>query len=432
VHALCARAIDARQSTAGKGSSLRVRLLTRLFCREAFRALLRHKLRSGLTTIGIAIGVVAVVLVVAIGEAGKERAEEVLRNLGDSLVWVEAGSRNAAGVRTGAHGTTSLTIEDAEAIRREVPLIRRISPQIDGTILAIRGARNWTTRFRGETPEYLAIKKWDVLLGSPFTDQDVAQSASKVLIGQTVREQLFGPDNPVGEVFRASGQLFEVVGVLAAKGQSPEGRDQDDWILLPYTTAHTKLRGKGPLWLDDVLCSAISPSAVDPAIDQIISLLRERHHIEPDAEDDFNIRRPDEVLKAQVEASDTLAMLLLSVAAISLLVGGIGIMNVMLASVLQRTQEIGLRLAVGATELAVELQFLGEAVMLSLVGGVAGVLASALGASGFAHMLGWPISISPRAVLFALISSIGVGVCAGFYPARRAARLDPIAALRHE
>jgi putative ABC transport system permease protein len=415
-----------------EGPNLRVRLLIHLFWREAFFALLRHKLRSGLTTVGITIGIFALVLVVAIGEAGKERAEDVLQKLGDNLVWVEAGSRNVAGLRTGTHGTTSLTIEDAEAIRREVPLIRRISPQIDGTTQAIYGAHNWTTRFRGETPDYLAIKKWDVLLGAPLSEQDVTQSASKALIGQTVREHLFGNDNPVGEVFRMSGQLFEVAGVLAPKGQSAEGRDQDDWILVPYTTAHTKLRGKGPLWLDDVLCSAVSPTAVDPAIDQIISLLRERHRIAPGDEDDFNIRRPDEVLKAQVAASDTLAMLLSSVASIALLVGGIGIMNVMLASVAQRTREIGLRLAVGATALAVELQFLGEAVMLSLVGGIAGVVASELGAGGFARILGWPIAISPSAVLVALISSIGVGVCAGFYPAARAARLDPIEALRHE
>lgn len=410
----------------------RLQLWTEVSIREAIRALLRHKLRSALTSLGITVGVAGVVLAVAVGQAGKERAEDALQQLGDNLIWVEAGSRNASGVRTGTHGMTSLTMEDAEAIRREVPLIKSMSPQIDGTIHVVHGNRNWTTRFRGETPEYLAIKKWDVALGSSFTQEDVDESASKVLIGQTVRERLFGADDPVGQTIRISVLLFEVVGVLAPKGQTGEGRDQDDWILLPYTTAQSKLRGKGPLWLDDILISAVSPQAVNPVIDRIIPLMRQRHQIRPGDEDDFNIRWPDEILKAKIEASNTLAALLLSVAAISLVVGGIGIMNVMLATVAQRKNEIGLRLSVGATEFAVELQFLGEAVLLCLVGGIAGIVTVIAGASAFAHVLGWPISVSVRAVVLAIGSSICVGIFSGLYPARRAARLDPIEALRHE
>jgi putative ABC transport system permease protein len=403
-----------------------------LFCREAVRALLRHKTRSALTTLGIMIGIAAVVLVVAVGEAGSARAEAQLQGLGDNLVWVEAGARNINGVRNGAHGTTSLTLEDAYAIRREVPLIKRVSPQIDGTIQLIYGNKNWVTRYRGESPDYLAIKRWPVVAGSAFSDEDVAQSASKILIGQTVRNQVFGAENPVGKLVRVQGQLFEVVGVLEGKGQNADGRDQDDWVLLPHTTAQTKLRGRGIQFLDDILCSAVAPEAVNPAIDAVIQLMRERHHIHAGDEDDFNIRRPDEVIKAQIEASRTLALLLLTVASISLLIGGIGIMNVMLASVAQRTREIGVRLAIGARESAVQLQFLGEAVMLSLFGGVLGVLLSVVAALVTGKLLEWPLAIPPRALLQAVLVSVAVGIFFGFYPARRAARLDPIEALRHE
>jgi putative ABC transport system permease protein len=409
-----------------------LKILWSLFYREAARALMRHRLRSALTTLGITIGIAAVVLVVAVGQAGSAHAQAELAKLGNNLVWIEAGARNINGVRNGNHGTTSLTTEDYEAIKREVPLIRDISPQVDGNIQVIWGNRNWATRYRGESPDYVSIKKWDLASGSVFSVEDVEQAASKVLLGQTVRWQLFGGIDPVGQVIRINGQLFEVVGLLAPKGQSGDGRDQDDWVLMPYTTAEKKIRGGGLTWLDDILCSAVAAEAVNPAIDRIVSLMRQRHHILPGDEDDFNIRRPDEVLKAQVEASNALALLLVTIASVSLLVGGIGIMNVMLASVAQRTREIGLRLAIGARPSAVQVQFLGEAITLSLFGGVLGVVLSLVGRSGFEQMLGWPISIPPTAVLVAVVASVGVGIFFGFYPARRAARLDPVEALRHE
>jgi putative ABC transport system permease protein len=411
---------------------MRLDLLVGLFCREAVRALLRHKLRSALTTLGIMIGIAAVVLVVAVGEAGSARAENELQKLGDNLVWIEAGARNINGVRNGSHGTTSLTAEDADAIKREVPLLRRISPQVDGTIHVLSSTKNWTTRYRGETPDYLAIKKWDIAVGASFSDDDVTDAASKVLLGETVRKELFGGDNPVGQVIRINGQLFDVVGVLVPKGQNADGRDQDDWILMPYTTAEKKIRGGGLTWLDDILCSAVSPEAVGPAIDHVVAVLRDRHHIRAGEEDDFNIRRPDEVLKAQLEAARALTLLLVCIASISLLVGGIGIMNVMLASVAQRTREIGVRLAIGARSSAIQLQFLGEAVMLSLAGGLLGVVLSLTGRFIFERALEWPIEISPVAVLVAVVSSAIVGLFFGYYPARRASRLDPILALRHE
>jgi putative ABC transport system permease protein len=403
-----------------------------LLWREAARALLRHRLRSALTTLGIMIGIAAVVLVVAVGEAGSRRAEAALQDLGDNLVWIEAGSRNINGARNGSHGTASLTLDDAQAIKREVPLLTRVSPQVDGRIQIAWGNRNWNTLFRGETPDYLAIKRWVVAAGAPFSDEDVAESASKILIGRTVQAELFGSADALGQLVRINSQLFEVIGVLFPKGQNADGRDQDDWIVLPHTTAQKKLRGKGIPYLDDIICSAQSPQAVKPAIDQVMALLRQRHHIRPGDEDDFNIRRPDEILKAQVEASDTLALLLVCIASVSLLVGGIGIMNVMLASVAQRTREIGLRMAVGARESSVQTQFLGEAVVLSVIGGVLGVLLSIVGSAAFARLTDWQMTIPLRAVALAVASSVGVGLFFGFYPARRAAKLDPIEALRHE
>ncbi|MBZ5588434.1 MAG: ABC transporter permease [Acidobacteriia bacterium] len=427
------RAPDSRLVAVGRRPPVsRAAVLASLFVREAVRALVRHKMRSALTTLGVMIGIAAVVLVVAIGKAGSERAQEALASLGDNLVWVEAGARNVNGVRTGSLGANTLTVDDADAIRREVPLITRVSPQVDGHIQVVFGNRNWATHYRAESPEYLAIRRWGVALGHAFSQDDVERSATKALLGETVRRELFGNVNPVGEVVRLQNQLFEVVGVLAAKGQSGDGRDQDDWVFLPYTTAQKRFRARTETWLDDILCSAVSPQAVEPAINQIEALLRQRHHIEPGGDDDFNIRRPDEVLKAQVAASDTLAHLLLSVAGVSLLVGGIGIMNVMLASVAQRTQEIGLRMAVGARESAIRVQFLGEAVVLSLVGGVFGVGLSIAGSAGFERTLGWPITIPPSALVVAVASAVAVGVGFGSYPAWRASRLDPIEALHHE
>lgn len=399
---------------------------------EGVRAIWRNKLRSALTALGITVGIAAVVCVVAIGTAGSQHAEAELQKLGNNLVWVEAGARNIAGVRTGTHGTTSLTLEDAQAILREVPLIARMSPQVDGRILVAHQNRNWTSVYRGISPEYMDIKRWELAAGHMFSPEQVEQSASVVVIGKTLRESLFGLEDPLGKIVRINSQLFEVIGVLAPKGQSGTGQDQDDTFFTPYTSAQKKLRGRGVTWLDDILCSAVSREAVNPAIDHVMALMRQRHQIQPTAEDDFNLRRPDEVIKAQIEASRSLTLLLVSVASISLLIGGIGIMNVMLVSVTERTREIGLRLAVGGTPRAIQVQFLGEAVMLSTCGGIFGILLGVLSSLLISHGLGWPVTIPAQALAIAPAFSIGVGVLFGFYPAWRAARLDPIEALRHE
>jgi putative ABC transport system permease protein len=397
----------------------------------AHRALLRNKVRSLLTVLGITIGIAAVICVVAIGNAGQKRVEEQLNNLGDNYVWIEAGGRTVSGVQTGSHALPTLTVEDAIAIRRQVPLIKKVSPNVDDSIQAIYGNQNWYTRYRGVSPEFFSIQRWSIDRGAIFSEDDVERSAGVCVIGRTVQDRLFGPEDPIGKVVRLSGGTpCKVVGTLQKKGLSNNGRDQDDIMILPYTTAQKKL--KGVTWLDDILCSAVSPEAVKAAGQQAAAVLRDRHRLRSDQEDDFNIRNPEDIIKAQLESSRTLTALLIAVASISLLVGGIGIMNVMLVSVTERTREIGVRVAVGATEEAIRLQFLGESVLLSLVGGAAGVLLGIAGSFVIGRGLGWSMQVSGASILIAAAFAAAVGVFFGYYPARKASRLDPITALRYE
>jgi putative ABC transport system permease protein len=397
---------------------------------SAMWALLRNKLRSLLTVLGITIGIAAVICVVAIGKAGQARVEQQLANLGDNFVWIEAGGRAVNGVRTGTHGTKSLTLADAAAIRHQIPLIRSVSPNVDGSVQVIYGNENWFTHYRGVSPEYFDIKSWPVDSGAVFTRDDVDASADVCVIGATVRDQVFGAENPIGKVIRVGSLPLKVIATLQPKGISLEGRDQDDTIIVPYTTAMKKIKGNN--WLDDILCSAISPDVVKAAGQQAAALLRDRHHLRPEEDDDFNIRNPEDVVEAQVAASHTLALLLIAIASISLVVGGIGIMNVMLVSVTERTREIGVRVAVGATDTAIQFQFLGESVILSLVGGAAGVLLGIAGSFFLGRTLGWPMQMSLEAVALAVVFSFAVGVFFGYYPARKASMLDPIEALRYE
>jgi putative ABC transport system permease protein len=403
-----------------------------LFIVEAVRSLARHRLRSGLAAIGVMIGVAAVIWVVDIGTAGTERAIAELQKLGDNLVWVEAGSRNVSGVRTGTHGAASLMPEDADAIRREIGAITRVSENVDGRVQVVLGTRNWNTQFRGVSPEYQDIKLWRMAEGGFFTAEQVENRDNVVVIGETVRRELFEAADPLGATIRIRTMLFRVIGLLAAKGQSGTGQDQDDVVMMPWTTAQERIRGRGSRWLDDILCSAVSRGAVEPAVARVTALMRQRHRIQPGDEDDFNVRRPDDLINAQIRASRTLAQMLATMAAISLLVGGIGIMNVMLASVAQRTKEIGLRLAVGATPTSVQVQFIGEAVAICLFGGLLGIVLNPIGGAAIESLLGWPLATAPATCVLALGFSVAVGMVFGFYPAWQASRLDPIAALHSE
>jgi putative ABC transport system permease protein len=393
-------------------------------------ALLRNKIRSLLTVLGITIGIAAVICVVAIGKAGQVRVEQQLNNLGDNFVWIEAGGRAVNGVRTGPRGTKSLTLADAIAIEKQIPLIKSVSANVDASAQVIYGNQNWFTTFRGVSPEYFEIKRWIVEQGAVFSQDDVDRAADVCVIGRTIRDQLFGIEDPIGRVIRLRTLPCRVIATLKPKGLSVSGQDQDDTIILPYTTAQKKIMGI--TWLDDILCSAVSQNVVKLAGQQAGALLRERHRLRPDEEDDFNIRNPEDIIQAQLEASRTLTLLLVSIASISLVVGGIGIMNVMLVSVTERTREIGVRVAVGATEGAIQFQFLGESVMLSLVGGAAGILVGVAGSFFVGRALAWPMEMSAEAILLAVLFSIAVGVFFGYYPARKASRLDPIEALRYE
>jgi putative ABC transport system permease protein len=397
---------------------------------SALWSLLRNKTRSLLTVLGITIGIAAVICVVAIGRAGQARVEQQLNNLGDNFVWIEAGGRAVNGVRTGTHATPTLSLGDMVAMKNQIPLLKSVAANVDGSTQIVYSNQNWFTQYRGVSPEYFDIKRWVIEEGAPFTADDVERVADVCVIGRTVREQLFGADDPVGKVIRVKDFPCKVIAVLGPKGLSVSGQDQDDTVILPYTTAMKRI--KGSTWLDDILCSAVSQDAVKLAGRQAAALLRDRHHLRADQDDDFNIRNPEDIINAQLEASRTLTILLVSIASISLIVGGIGIMNVMLVSVTERTREIGVRVAVGATEEAIQFQFLGESVALSLVGGAAGVLLGLVGTILVGRSLGWPMQASPSAVLIAAAFSVAVGVFFGYYPALKASRLDPIDALRYE
>ena len=398
--------------------------------RLALKALRQNVMRTALTMLGIIIGVGAVICVVAIGEGAQATVEQAITNIGANMIWVEAGGVNRAGVRTGAFGTKTLTLGDYEAIKEQISLVTNVTPQADTRVQVVYGNQNWSTPVRGVGPEYLALKGWNVVRGGMYTDVDVERASAVCVLGQTVVDQLFGSQDPVGESIRVNNEPCAVVGVLDVKGQSATGQDQDDQFLMPYTTVMKKI--KGQTWLDDIMCSATSAKVVDQAEQEIAALMRERHHIRPGADDDFNLRHPTEIAEAVKQSTQTMEALLAAVASVSLVVGGIGIMNIMLVSVTERTREIGLRQAVGARGRDVLRQFLVEAVILSLIGGAIGIGLGMFGARTIADAFHWPTRVSSNAIALAFTCSAAVGVFFGYYPARRASKLDPIDALRFE
>ena len=398
--------------------------------RVALRALARNKMRTILTMLGIIIGVGAVICTVAIGEGAGEQVQQQIQALGTNMIMVFAGSVNSNGVRMGSQATKTLTADDAYAILAHAPNVVAVSPIAFSSVQVVNGNQNWFTRAYGASPEYTQIRNWPVVQGSSFSQRDVDVAGNVCVIGHTIVTEIFGDEDPVGKTIRVKNLPFRVLGVLETKGQSPTGEDQDDVMIMPYTTVQKKISGNN--WVQLIMVSATSQQVMPQVQDEISALLRQRHHLRSNEDNDFIIRSPNEFARAAAASSLVMTILLGAIASISLLVGGIGIMNIMLVSVTERTREIGVRMAVGATEEDVQRQFLSEAVVLSSLGGIVGILLGVIGSAIISRILGWSTFVSPSSVVIAAMFSAGVGIFFGYYPARKAARLDPIEALRYE
>ena len=403
-----------------------------MIIRVAFRALVRNKMRAALTMLGIIIGVGAVIAMVSIGQGAQASVQAQIESFGTNLLFVSAGAQNVGGVRsgTGDSGTNTLTVEDLDAIRREVPSVSLITPAVNTRSQLVVGNMNWNTSIQGVNQDYPSIRKWNVDSGDFFTDSDVRSAARVVVIGQTIADNLFAGMDPIGQTVRVMNLPFRVVGVMARKGQDPQGRDQDDIAFAPYTAVQKKILGSQRLQVAYV--SAISQDATYTAQNQITELLRQRHKLTPNEPDDFSVRNMSDVAEAANETNSIMTILLGSIAGVSLLVGGIGIMNIMLVSVTERTREIGIRMAIGARASAVRTQFLIESIVLSLTGGLLGIVFGVVASLVIPVMLGWPTLVSLMAIIGSVIFSAAVGIFFGYYPARKAAALDPIEALRYE
>ena len=402
--------------------------------RVAVKALKRNKLRSFLTTLGIIIGVAAVIAMVAIGEGAKKKVEDAFASMGSNLLIVMSGTTTSGGAHGGFGSQPTLSWDDLRSIQSEVPSVKYAAPILRVTAQVLSEDQNWTTSVTGTTPDYFAIRSWPVARGAGITPSDVESGTKNVVLGQTVVDKLFGENaDPIGQSVRIKNIPFTVVGVLAKKGQSPVGQDYDDAVFVPSSTFTAKIQGGLKNYLNGVIfVGAVSPEGTQRAETEIANLLRDRHHLQPGADDDFSIRNLTEMASAQQEGTKTLTTLLSSIAAVSLLVGGIGIMNIMLVSVTERTREIGLRMAVGAKPRNILVQFLIEALALSTMGGLIGVGFGLFGAERLAQSFGWPMLVRLDVIAVAVGFSALVGILFGLYPARKASRLDPIDALRYE
>jgi putative ABC transport system permease protein len=396
----------------------------------AFEAITRNKLRSALTSLGVIMGVAAVIVMMALGDGAKASIEQRVSSLGTDVLTVSAGSANVGGVRMGQGAVTTLTPGDAAALAR-VPGVRAVSPGVSTRAQVIGPAGNWQTRVEGVGASFADIRAWDVSPGGFFTEDDIERAARVVVIGAMVRDQVFGADyNPVGQIIRVNNQPFRVMGVLERKGQSAFGQDQDDTIVAPYTAVQKRLLGTAHL--SNILVAAASDTPAAELTDVVSQVVRTRHQTREGESDDFSVRSPEEMARVLSSTTDTMAYLLASVAAISLVVGGIGIMNIMLVSVTERTKEIGLRRALGAKRIDVLRQFVAEAMSLSLAGGTMGVLLGIASSYALTAVLSWTTEVSTLAVAMSFGFSALVGVVFGYVPARRAAALMPTEALRYE
>ena len=391
-------------------------------------------MRAMLTTLGIVIGVGAVIAMMAIGAGAKAQVEQAFAAMGTNVLIVLPGSTSAGGVRGGFGSMATLTWDDLDAIRTEVATVKRAAPSLRASLPVVSEDQNWTTSVTGTSPEYFDIRTWPIALGTAFTQSDVDGGAKVIVLGQTVVDKLYGPNaNPVGQTVRVGSTPFQVVGVVAKKGQSATGQDYDDAAFIPFSTFAQKVQGGlGKFLQGQVMVEATGADTTTRAQQDITALLRDRHHLARGADDDFSIRNLSEIADARQQGTQTMTLLLASVAAVSLLVGGIGIMNIMLVSVTERTREIGIRMAVGAEPHHILTQFLIEALALSLAGGLIGVAGGIGAATWLANRFQWPVLLQPDVIGVSVGFSALVGVAFGIYPARKASRLDPIEALRFE
>jgi putative ABC transport system permease protein len=408
--------------------------LIRMTFRTAMRALRRNKLRSVLTMLGIIIGVAAVIAMVSIGQGADAAVQQQIRSLGTDLLMVVPGATTASGARSGWGGVSTLTKGDAQAIANECDAVREVTYFRRQVVQVQFGNLNWSTVLQAAPPSFFRVRDWPVISGRQFTAEDEERAERVAVLGQTVNDMVFGlGQDPIGATIRIKNVPFRVVGLLEGKGQTVWGQDQDDTILIPFSTAERRLLGSELVGTVDMIhATAVDGTLLEEAAEQIRSVLRRRHRTQPGTEDDFTVRNLNDMARASQSASQVMTNLLLSVASISLLVGGIGIMNILLVSVTERTREIGIRMAVGAKGRHILLQFLVEATALSMVGGLIGTALGIAVTMVISHLAGWPTLVSPAAVIAAFLFSGAVGVFFGFYPARAASRLDPITALRYE